>query len=975
MTHPQVVKSVACLTVLAVSVGALWILEAEPAEAGAGPEARSGPSEVHELPPVPVSSSQEEAPPAIPLPEPGEVHALATQEERLVPMRFTGRVADLSGQAIVGARVAVLEDPRLPGVVAAIEAHEGDLEAWGQLTDPESLPFQLTDGDGRFDLDALLTKPDRKYVKSLESSGELYTPEPMLLVWDGDHAPALQSCEWLDGAAHDAGEIRLPPGGSVSGRCVGAQGEPLQGVVVAMDLYAERWDCPSDPSGGGPNFICGTGYVYDPKTIDVEIDDRLNMVTTDAEGRFVLTGLPEGTSRVWARAPGWLAWRSEWVELAAGDRVDLGPLVLERGGRVAGHVVDEGGRPIPGVTVRATTRSLDEGLALHERWIQLGKGVTGGGIQSDERLARESAELVSTTDESGRFEILGIDGSQIDVYADGSGHEPACVLDQSVGSEGVALRLSPSRTAEIRLTDGEGGVVVAERLLVSRTGRATRADGISSWEARGLAPAEGLWAVDDLCEHPVTFTVDLGGKIRPSMEVAEPLSLALEAGVAELAVPLWRRITGQLLDGDGEPLTSDSLQLHAVMPDGKRHGVARPAKDGLFDGQIPQDVHALQIRKAGFLDTDLPIPTRGDVDLGTVQVPAAPRIGVRVLDHQGHPLAGISVQMKEESVSPRWFPGRGSKTDEAGWTELPWQTAGSFEVRAASKDPRFSATTAFLEGEPRPVTLEFEQLPLATLSGTVLSGGQPVAGARVMARSAGKALAVSADAAGRFAIDLRPGELASFWAGLPEGGLTAWRDVELAPGEQLDLTVSLGAAVLSGSVRGLAAITELGGGLVLRRDGYEIIPIPVSSQGTFEVPGLDAGSWRLEASVGGRWHGDRRTLASLEVALPGPPVWFDVPAPAQLEVTLWERPGCLALLDYVVHIEEEGPGAAGLLAPGTSMGPSFHTGKTLPPGGYRLLVTPRLERDVEDISPYVLAERRVHLQPGEPRRVEILLDR
>jgi hypothetical protein len=975
MTHPQVVKSVACLTVLAVSVGALWLLEAEPPEAGAGRDAGWGPAEVQELPTVPASSAEEVAPPAIPLPEPGEIHTLAAQEQRLVPMRFTGRVADLSGQAIAGARVAVLEDPRLPGVVTSIEAHEGDLEAWGQLTDPESLPFQLTDEDGRFDLEALLTKPDRKYVKSRESSGELYTPEPMLLVWDGEHAPALQSCEWLDGSEHDAGEIRLPSGGSVSGRCVDSQGEPLPGVVVAMDLYAMRWDCPSDPSGGGPDFICGTGYVYDPTTIDVEFDDRLNMVTTDAEGRFVLTGLSEGASRVWARAPGWLAWRSDWVELAPGELVDLGPLVLERGGRMAGRVLDAGGRPIPGATVRATTRSLDEGLALHERWTHLGKGVTGGGVQSDERLARESAELVTTTDEGGRFEILGIDGSRVDVYADGPGHEPACALGQPVGSEDVALRLSPSRTAEFRLTDGEGGVVAADRLLVSRSGRAIRADGISSWEARALAPAQGLWAVDDLCEHPVTFTVDLGGKFMPSLEVAEPLALPLEAGVAELAVPLWRRITGQLLDGEGEPLPSGSLRLHAVMPDGRRYGVGRLAKDGSFDGQVPQGVHALQIQKRGFLDTDLPIPTRGDVDLGPVQVPVAPRIGVRVVDEVGLPLAGISVQMFEQSAPQLWGRGGLSKTDESGWVQLPWQAAGSFEVRAFSKDPRFSTTPAFLEGEPRPVTLEFERLPAGTLSGTVLSGGQPVAGARVTAMSAGKTQAVSADAAGRFAIDLRPGELASFWAGLPAGGLTAWRDVELAPGERLDLTVSLGAAVLSGSVRGLAAITELGGGLVLRRDGYEIIPIPVSAQGTFEVPGLDAGSWRLEASVGGRWHGDRKTLASLQVVLPGPPVSFDVPAPAELELTLWERPGCLALLDYVVHIEEEGPVAAGLLASGTSMGPSFHAGKTLPPGAYRLRVTPRLDNDVEDVSPYVLTEQRVLLQPGERRRVDLVLGR
>jgi hypothetical protein len=73
---------------------------------------------------------------------------------------------------------------------------------------------------------------------------------------------------------------------------------------------------------------------------------------TDAKGRWRLTGLPRETLRVRAYhrefAPGW----TSPVPLGDGvDRDDL-TIVLERGTKLAGRVVDAIGAPVPGAEVR-----------------------------------------------------------------------------------------------------------------------------------------------------------------------------------------------------------------------------------------------------------------------------------------------------------------------------------------------------------------------------------------------------------------------------------------------------------------------------------------------------------------------------------------------------------------------------------------------------------------------------------------------
>jgi len=66
---------------------------------------------------------------------------------------------------------------------------------------------------------------------------------------------------------------------------------------------------------------------------------------TDADGAFVVSGLPPGRVEVIARAPGHRAARSARLQLTAGRERDGVELVLGVAGRIAARVIDEHGRP------------------------------------------------------------------------------------------------------------------------------------------------------------------------------------------------------------------------------------------------------------------------------------------------------------------------------------------------------------------------------------------------------------------------------------------------------------------------------------------------------------------------------------------------------------------------------------------------------------------------------------------------------
>lgn len=129
--------------------------------------------------------------------------------------------------------------------------------------------------------------------------------------------------------------LRLAPGAAITGTLTDSRGLPAADVAVSL-------------TGGR------------------SMQPPLPTTITDRGGRFTLPGLPPGSYQIRAHGGGFADstfpppisdphHAQPWLALAAGQRRDLGRLTVVRADRVlAGRVVDDRGRPVSGLYVRAT---------------------------------------------------------------------------------------------------------------------------------------------------------------------------------------------------------------------------------------------------------------------------------------------------------------------------------------------------------------------------------------------------------------------------------------------------------------------------------------------------------------------------------------------------------------------------------------------------------------------------------------------
>jgi len=185
-------------------------------------------------------------------------------------------------------------------------------EVWG-VAFRDKVGSTSTNADGRFRLAPL--KPDKPVDVWADAPGFARQRRKGLHVFPGRD--------------RDLGTLTLLPGTRIRGRAVDAQGRSLAGVKIAVQDY---------------RHVLG-------HTIESSQTEWTH--TSGAEGRFVTPPLPVGIVHLHFASPGKVRTFIGRNAEPGTDKVDLGDVTLADEVPIYGTVVDQDGKPAPGVEVFA----------------------------------------------------------------------------------------------------------------------------------------------------------------------------------------------------------------------------------------------------------------------------------------------------------------------------------------------------------------------------------------------------------------------------------------------------------------------------------------------------------------------------------------------------------------------------------------------------------------------------------------------
>jgi protocatechuate 3,4-dioxygenase beta subunit len=432
-------------------------------------------------------------------------------------------------------------------------------------------------------------------------------------------------------------ELRLERGAEISGRVVderaqpvaGAQvevaGESLDGAPIAVTAAAElSWTSATGASqrleASGELGVLRGPIPYPPATplwtpTVATAAAPPKMFMTDANGAFRIVGLPAGRLVVAATHPEFARGASEPLRVAAGGEVSV-TVVLSRGVRIDGRVVDGDGAPLVGAEIagvdgvltvtdargqyellhlaRAQTLTArapgflpaSRAVSPSERGpfdftLRRAEGHLAGDVL-DDRGAPLSAARVEiaapsqparwfTTDRGGRFRADSLGPAPYRVTVSHPDFAPAILEDVAAGDD-FRAQLQPGGGVDGEVRDARtGGAPAAARVELS----------VGGGKARLLPVVGGRFSATSLPPGRVTLTVTAPGYVTWS----RPLDVAgsdrlHEVTARDVRVELERggSIRGHLRDDHGDPVAGAAV----VVASGGARLAARSDRDGDF---------------------------------------------------------------------------------------------------------------------------------------------------------------------------------------------------------------------------------------------------------------------------------------------------------------------------------------------------------------------------------------------------------
>jgi hypothetical protein len=671
-------------------------------------------------------------------------------------------------------------------------------------------------------------------------------------------------------------QVMLSPGAEISGRLMDRNRRAIAGASVEVETWMAR----------SPRLL--------------RLGDK-----SKADGTFALRGLPPGRLTLTLRAPGYTP-EVEPLELAVGERRELGSRVLEPGRRLAVAVVDELGQPVSAAAVE-----------------------TGPGLSA-------------TSDSAGHAELAGVPLAPLELHGTAPGHQPGALRLQPPLPARAKLELRRSFIVRGRLLD-PAGVPVPEGSLQIET---------TSCSSEGTIAGDGR------------FTEDVQPGQEAQLVLRSPMTrelrLPLAAGTAgevrdlgDLTAPAGPEVAGTVAGPRGEPVAGARIWLPRPSPQGPSmawgsHDLVetRSGEDGRFHlTGLASGLATLRVEAPGYARAtqDVAVPDAADgalappvLDIGTIRLGEGAVVHVHVdparLGQDALDDAVARVDLRRQWLAADML----SAQVWNGEAEVPDVPAGAARVSVAA------GRKVLCEQEievPASGGLSVDCAPGALLvNGRVLVGGVPYGPGVLGWRSADSQgwaridtqisptglrqqqsfaagrpqVDVDVEADGTFQTrDLTPGPWKVFFQP-QQGSATPELSLQIPPGERFEaalpfagLTVSGVVMTKDGSPASGAQVSELTrGALAITR-----------TDGSFVLAGLSPGKLALQA----RLDELASAVTSIDLAAerPADPIRLTVEQqnPPQVAVTVLDRSGAPAS-GAMVFFDEEGKGMR-LLVTGT----------------------------------------------------------
>lgn len=791
---------------------------------------------------------------------------------------LAGRVVDDAGRAIAGADVSATVEPGGRGISPA----------------SRTAKIGLTDERGAFRLRGL--EPDRRYVVRAAHDG---------------YAPAETTvAEFAALETRTGVELVLTSGGKLVGRAVDENGEPLAGVLIELEpaieasspramfaaanrddvtafegvsdeegvfevahLPAGRFDLEARLPGFAPAQMRGIevpeaevetdmGEVALVAGVSVEgrVVDERGAALAGAEVRVAPKG-PMASMRIRALAE---AGQGAVTSDAAGlfsidDRLPGERLDLEV--KLSGYAA----KSVPGIeapTASPITIALVKASAIRGRVVDdRGEGVarafvmveaSGSGVAGPQGVymgMRASARAATLDD--GSFELTDVAPGTARLLARAEGYREVQISELTVpaGRDLEDLEIVLEKGAAIfgRVTGADGKPLLEAFLMVTHQGASfmagARTDGDGRYRIDGVEPG---WRIVTV-HHESLEQISREIEVQPG---DNRLDISYEPGYA---------VGGRVIAEDGSPVAGAEIHLSGTHGYGGGQS-AQSRDDGSFEiADAANGTYKVRGSKQGFATAELE---------REIVVRDAPVYGVEVVLPVGGAIVGrvVGLEPGELPSVEIWARSSGrsflrAQPDFSGNYRLSGVTAGDWTVHAAleASGKQASGQVTLAPGEAEAV-LDLEFGGGLLLTGRLLRGAEPLAGARVAASGVDVASEVTgrSRADGGFQLEnLEPGRHRIIVTS-EHGGFLHQEEIELASDRHVEIVLS--AARVSGWVTDARDSTPLAQAVIALeplqpdddpRTRFWNAGTRSDSRGYFLVDDVAAGSYRVKVEKEG----------------------------------------------------------------------------------------------------------------------------